>query len=173
MNLTQAVKAKVKEQVIEGLLEANEVDLPSALVAQEVDVLRQQAMQRFAGQMDPKNMPELPAEMFEEQAKRRVKVGLLLGEVIKTNELKVDEAKVTELIESAASAYEDPQEVIEYYKSNKEMNSKCKMLHLEEQAVDVLVATAKVKDKKASFQEDDEPGRKISFLIDNSVNAIA
>ncbi|WP_206484478.1 trigger factor [Thalassotalea sp. G2M2-11] len=151
--LSQAVKSKVKEQVIEGLLEANDVDLPSALVAQEVDVLRQQAMQRFAGQMDPKNMPELPADMFEEQAKRRVKVGLLLGEVIKQNELKVDEAKVDELIETAASAYEDPQEVIEYYKSNKEMHQQMQNVALEEQAVDVLVAAAKVKDTKASFQE--------------------
>ncbi|GLX77425.1 trigger factor [Thalassotalea insulae] len=151
--LNQAVKAKVKEQVIEGLLEANEVELPSALVAQEVDVLRQQAMQRFGGQMDPKQMPELPADMFEEQAKRRVKVGLLLGEVIKQNELKVDEAKVDELIETAASAYEDPQEVIEYYKSNKEMHQQMQNVALEEQAVDVLVAAAKVKDKKSSFQE--------------------
>jgi len=151
--LNQAIKTKVKEQVIEGLLEANELDLPSALVAQEVDVLRQQAMQRFAGQMDPKNMPELPADMFEEQAKRRVKVGLLLGEVIKVNELKVDEAKVTELIESAASAYEDPAEVIEYYKTNKEMNQQMQNVALEEQAVDVLVTSAKVKDKKTSFQD--------------------
>ncbi|MGB1198347.1 MAG: trigger factor [Thalassotalea sp.] len=151
--LNQAIKAKVKEQVIEGLLEANDVELPSALIAQEVDVLRQQAMQRFQGQMDPKNMPELPSDMFEEQAKRRVKVGLLLGEVIKTNELKVDEAKVTELIETAASAYEDPQEVIEYYKTNQELNQQMQNVALEEQAVDVLIESAKVKDKKASFQD--------------------
>lgn len=151
--LTQAVKAKVKEQVIEGLLEANEVDIPKALVAQEVDVLRQQALQRFGGQMDPAKMPELPAEMFEEQAKRRVKVGLLLGEVIKTNEIKVDDAKVDELIESAASAYEDPQEVISYYKSNKEMLQQMQNVALEEQAVEALLAQAKVKNKKAKFSD--------------------
>ncbi|WP_448249344.1 trigger factor [Thalassotalea agariperforans] len=151
--LTQAVKAKVKEQVIEGLLEANEVDIPKALVAQEVDVLRQQALQRFGGQMDPAKMPELPAEMFEEQAKRRVKVGLLLGEVIKTNEIKVDDSKVNELIESAASAYEDPQEVINYYKSNKEMLQQMQNVALEEQAVEALLAQAKVKNKKATFSE--------------------
>ena len=92
--------------------------------------------------------------MFEEQAKRRVKVGLLLGEVIKVNELKVDEAKVTELIETAASAYEDPQEVIEYYKSNKEMNQQMQNVALEEQAVEfVLRKSAKVTEKKAGFQE--------------------
>jgi trigger factor len=151
--LTQAVKAKVKDQVIEGLLEKNEVELPAALVSQEVDVLRQQALQRFGGQMDPKNLPQLPAEMFEEQAKRRVKVGLLLGEVIKVNELKVDEAKVEELIESAASAYEDPTEVIEYYKSNKEMNQQMQNVALEEQAVEFILDKAKVKNKKAKFKD--------------------
>jgi len=151
--LTQAVKAKVKEQMIEGLLSENEVDLPKALVAQEVEALRQQAIQRFQGQMDPKNMPELPAEMFTEQAQRRVKIGLLLGEVIKVNELKVDEAKVDELIASAASAYEDPQEVINYYKSNQELNQQMQNVALEEQAVEFLTEQVKVKDKKASFKD--------------------
>jgi trigger factor len=151
--LTQAVKAKVKEQVIEGLLEANDVEIPKALISQEIEVLRKQAMQRFAGQMDPENMPELPADMFEEQAKRRVKVGLLLGEVIKVNELKVDESKVNELIASAASAYEDPKEVIEYYATNKELNQQMQNVALEEQAVELLLESAKVKSKKASFKD--------------------
>lgn len=151
--LTQAVKAKVKEQVIEGLLAGHEVGLPSALVAQEVDVLRQQAMQRFQGQMDPKNLPELPSEMFTEQAERRVKIGLLLGEVIKVNEIKVDNAKVDELIATAASAYEDPKEVIEYYANNKELMQQMQNVALEEQAVEFLVEKADVSSKKSSFQD--------------------
>ncbi|GLX81330.1 trigger factor [Thalassotalea eurytherma] len=151
--LGQAVKAKVKDQVIEALLEANEVDLPKALVDQEVDVLRQQAMQRFGGQVDPQNMPNLPSEMFEEQAKRRVKVGLLLGEVIKVNEIKVDDAKVQELIETAASAYEDPQEVIKYYNENKEMLQQMQNVALEEQAVEFVLDKAKVTEKETSFKE--------------------
>ena len=151
--LSQAVKAKVKEQVIDGLLEGHEVGLPSALVEQEVDVLRKQAMQRFQGQMDPKNLPELPSDMFKEQAERRVKIGLLLGEVIKVNELKVDNAKVDELIATAASAYEDPQEVVDYYASNKELMQQMQNVALEEQAIDFLVAQAKVKNKKASFKD--------------------
>jgi len=151
--LTQTVKAKVKEQVLEGLLASHDVGLPSALVAQEVDVLRQQAMQRFQGQMDPKNLPELPSEMFKEQAERRVKIGLLLGEVIKVNELKVDDAKVDELIATAASAYEDPKEVVEYYANNKELMQQMQNVALEEQAVELLVEKAKVKNKKASFKD--------------------
>ena len=151
--LTQAVKAKVKTQVLDGLLAGHAVDLPSALVTQEVDVLRQQAMQRFKGQMDPKNLPQLPAEMFTEQAERRVKIGLLLGEVIKVNELKVDETKVNELIASAASAYEDPKEVVEYYANNKELMQQMQNVALEEQAVEILVEKANVSDKKASFND--------------------
>ncbi len=151
--LTQAVKAKVKEQVIEGLLAGHKVGLPSALVAQEVDVLRQQAIQRFQEQREPKKVPDLPSEIFKEQAERRVKIGLLLGEVIKVNELKVDHTKVDELIITAASAYEDPKEIIEHYANNKELMQQMQNVALEEQAVELLVEKADVTNKKASFKD--------------------
>ena len=147
----EALRTEVSTNMTRELTQS--VKIPKALIAQEIEVLRKQAMQRFAGQMDPNNMPELPADMFEEQAKRRVKVGLLLGEVIKINELKVDENKVNELIASAASAYEDPKEVIEYYATNKELNQQMQNVALEEQAVELLLESAKVKSKKASFKD--------------------
>lgn len=151
--LNQNIKAKVKDQVIKGLLANNELDVPKALIAGEVDVLRKQALQRFGNNLDPKQLPELPASLFEEQAKDRVKVGLLLGEVIKSNELKVDDAKVQTLIETVASAYEDPQEVIQYYNSNKELLQSMRNVALEEQAIDVVLAGAKVTEQKAAFDE--------------------
>ncbi|MBU2113339.1 MAG: trigger factor [Gammaproteobacteria bacterium] len=151
--LNQNIKAKVKEQVIKGLLAHNDVDVPQALIAGEVDVLRKQALQRFGNNLDPKQLPELPASLFEEQAKDRVKVGLLLGEVIKTSELKVDDKKVQALIETVASAYEDPQEVIQYYNSNKELLQSMRNVALEEQAIEVILATAKVTEQKAAFDE--------------------
>ena len=151
--LNQNIKAKVKEQVIKGLLANNDVEVPQALIAGEVDVLRKQALQRFGNNLDPKQLPELPASLFEEQAKDRVKVGLLLGEVIKTNELKVDDKKVQALIETAASAYEDPQEVIQYYNSNKELLQSMRNVALEEQAIEVVLAAAKVTEQKAAFDE--------------------
>ncbi|MCL2915826.1 trigger factor [Shewanella corallii] len=149
--LAQALKANVKEQVIEGLLSNNEIDLPKALIDGEVNVLRQQAMQRFGGQGS--NMPELPAELFTEQAERRVKVGLLLGEVIKANELKADEERVNALIESMASAYEDPSEVVAYYNGNEELMQNMRNVALEEQAVEALLNSAKVTDKEVAFEE--------------------
>lgn len=151
--LNQNIKAKVKDQVIKGLLANNDVEVPQALIAGEVDVLRKQALQRFGNNVDPKQLPELPASLFEEQAKDRVKVGLLLGEVIKTNELKVDDKKVQALIETVASAYEDPQEVVQYYNSNKELLQSMRNVALEEQAIEVILAGAKVTEQKAAFDE--------------------
>lgn len=151
--LNQNVKAKVKEQVIKGLLANNDVDVPQALIKGEVDVLRKQALQRFGNNLDAKQLPELPASLFEEQAKDRVKVGLLLGEVIKTNALKVDDKKVQALIETVASAYEDPQEVVQYYNSNKELLQSMRNVALEEQAIEVILAGAKVTEQKAAFDE--------------------
>jgi trigger factor len=153
--LDQTLKASVKEQVINGLLANNTIDLPAALVDQEVNALREQAKQRFAQQQGAKveNLPELPADLFVENARKRVSIGLLLGEVIKTNELKVDNAKVEALIETAASAYEDPQEVVEYYKSNKELMQQMQNVAMEEQAVELLLSQAKVKEVKKAFDE--------------------
>ncbi|WP_144206558.1 trigger factor [Shewanella donghaensis] len=149
--LEQALKANVKEQVIEGLLTANDITIPKALVDGEVNVLRQQAMQRFGGQTE--NMPELPADLFTEQAERRVKVGLLLGEVIKTNELQAEDERVQGLIASMASAYEDPTEVVEYYNGNKELMQNMRNVALEEQAVEVLLKSAVVTPKEVAFEE--------------------
>ena len=151
--LGQAVKAKVKDQVIKGMLAMHELDVPKALVAQEVDVLRQQAMQRFGGQMDPANMPELPAELFTEQAKDRVKIALLLGEFIRNNEVKVEDEKVFELIESMASAYESPEEVVAYYKSDEKLMGQMRNVAMEEQAIEMLVEKSTATDVEATFDE--------------------
>jgi trigger factor len=102
--LKGAVRNRIKSQAIDGLVSANEIDVPAALIDGEIDVLRRQAAQRFGG--NEKQALELPRELFEEQAKRRVVVGLLLGEVISTNDLKADEDRVKTLIEEMASAYE-------------------------------------------------------------------
>ena len=129
------------------------IEIPKALVEDEITVLRKQAMERYAKEMDPENLPELPAELFKEQAEKRVKVGFLLGEVINVNELTVNQEKVAGLIESAASAYDNPAEVIEYYKNNKEMMQNMENVALEEQAVDFIIEKAKVTEVKKSFDE--------------------
>ncbi|ATD26889.1 trigger factor [Vibrio cholerae] len=149
--LKQAIKARVKEQAIEGLVKENEIQVPSALIDQEINVLRQQAAQRFGGNVEA--AAQLPRELFEEQAKRRVVVGLLLGEVIRTHELKADEEKVKALITEMATAYEDPSEVVSYYEQNQQLMNNMRNVALEEQAVDAIIAKAKVTEKAISFSE--------------------
>ena len=149
--LNNAVTARVKNQVINGLIAQNDIEVPAAAVAEEVDVLRQQAVQRVGGK--PEMAAQLPAELFEAEAKRRVQVGLLLSTVIGANELKVDEARVEAMIADIASAYEQPAEVVEYYAKNRQLTENIRNVVLEEQAVDAVLAKAKVTEKAMSFDE--------------------
>lgn len=149
--LKNALVSRVKNQVIEGLIEQNPLDVPAAAIEQEIEVLRNQAAQRFGG--NAQQAAQLPRELFEEQAKRRVQVGLLFSEVIASNELKADEARVKAMIEDIASAYEQPAEVIEYYNKNKELMNNIRNVVLEEQAVDAVLEKAQVTEKASSFDE--------------------
>ncbi|MBQ0954496.1 trigger factor [Serratia symbiotica] len=149
--LKGAVRNRIKTQVIDGLVSTNDIDVPAVLIDGEVDVLRHQAAQRFGG--DEKQALELPRELFEEQAKRRVAVGLLLGEVISANNLKADEERVKTLIEEMASAYEDPREVVEFYSKNKDLMNNMRNVALEDQAVETLLAKAQVTEKATTFSE--------------------
>ena len=149
--LKNAVTARVKNQVINGLIAQNDIEVPAAAVEEEVYVLRRQAVQRFGGK--PEMAAQLPAELFEADAKRRVQVGLLLSTVIGTNELKVDEKRVEETIAEIASAYEQPAEVVAHYAKNRQLTENIRNVVLEEQAVEVVLAKAKVTEKATSFDE--------------------
>lgn len=151
--LANATKAKLKNQVMEKVLEAHTVDLPSALVKGEVDALRQQAFQQFGAAAKDLDPSMLPDDLFKEQAERRVSLGLVLGEVIKSKKLKVDQAKVKSTIEDIASTYETPEQVVQWYYGNKEQLAAVESSVLEDQAFDAIVADAKVTEKKVSYEE--------------------
>ncbi|MGM0570881.1 trigger factor [Marinobacter sp.] len=148
--LKQAMSAKVKNDVVDGLLETTEVDVPQALIDQEIDRLRNDAVQRFGGQMDPQ---QLPKEIFQDQAARRVKTGLLFQEIVKANDLKADDEKVDEKIREIASTYEQPEEVVTHFNSNPEQKAQIESVVLEDTVVDFVLDQAKVKEKKASYDD--------------------
>jgi trigger factor len=155
--LTQALKAKLKESVFGELVGVNSIDVPAALVDGEIDNLRRQAIQQFGGpdaQIDP-NM--LPKEMFEAQAEKRVKVGLLVAEVVKANELKVDDDLVRSTVEDLASTYQEPQQVIDWYYSNQEMLGQIQNMVLEDQVLDLLLDAAKVTEVEVSYEDAIKP----------------
>lgn len=150
--MKNAVRNHVKSQVLDGLIKLNPLELPEALVDKEIGILREQAMQRF--EHDPASKAaDLPRELFEEHAKRRVTVGLLLNKVIHSNDIQVDNERVKQLIAEMASAYEDPRQVIEYYSKNKELMDNMRNVALEEQAVEAILEKAKVTEKTMLFKE--------------------
>ncbi len=151
--MRQVIRNKIKAQVMDGLLKANTVTVPNALVDGEVERLRQQATRELGMATRKTELPELPTSLFTEQAKRRVSLGLIVGEIIKANSLKVDDARLTKQLEEIASAYENPAEVVAWYKSNKRELAGMESLVLEDQVVDFVLGKAQVTDKATSFEE--------------------
>lgn len=152
--LKNAVKNKVKTAVLDALLQANNaLQIPNALIATEIKALKEQALQQYGMPMEGFDLNLLPDDMFSEQAKRRVALGLLMGEIIKVDELKADADKVRAMVEDIASTYQEPEEVISYYYENKEQLQGVEGAVLEDQVVEKLLASVTVTDKASSYEE--------------------
>jgi trigger factor len=151
--LKQRLKSDIKNAVMLGLLEANEIIAPAALVAEEVKALKGQAAERMGQGMESFDASSLPDEMFAEEGSKRVKLGLLVGEVVKTAEIKPDESIIESALEEMASSYEDPAQVVEYYRQNKQARANLEAMVLEDQVVEHILSLAKVTDKASSFKE--------------------
>ena len=147
-----ALQAKVKNDVIEKLLEDNPIDVPSALIDEEIGRLQQQAVQQFGGgaQMDPSSLPK---ELFQDQAERRVKIGLLMNELINSAELKADDEAVRAYIEDQASVYQEPQQVIDYYYGNPELLNQVRAVVVENAAIDYILSKSKVTESTVSYED--------------------
>ncbi|QQE90503.1 trigger factor [Azotobacter chroococcum] len=152
--LRQAIKSKVKAQVMDGLLAVNPIEVPKALIENEVNRLRVQAVQQFGGNIKPE---QLPANLFQEQARRRVALGLIVAEMVKQFEIKPDESKVKAMIEEIASAYQEPEQVVAWYYGNEQQLGEVRSVVLEEQVVDTVLQKASVTDKTVSYEEAVKP----------------
>lgn len=147
----QTVTARVKEQVFDGLMGLDLLEVPKSLVDSEIDTLvkqRQQAMQQYgsAGQLQ-----DVDPAQFESQAVRRVSLGLILSEVIQNNSITVPPARLREAVEKLAASYERPEEVVKYYYGDKDRLKEVENVTLEEMAVEAVLEQAKVSDKPTSF----------------------
>jgi len=154
--LNAAVKNKVKNQAMEGLLESNSIDIPKALLDQEIDRMRHDAIHQFGGhdKMDPSM---LPAEMFTSQAEKRVSLGLLVNAIVEQNEIKVDDERVKTMIEEMSSSYEKPEEVVNYYYGNEEQLKQIQNLVLEDMVIEAILDKATITELKVSYDEAIKP----------------
>lgn len=154
----KAVRAKIKREVMDQLLAANPIEVPASQVGEETHRLREETAQRMGAGRNLKMKPEqlqamLPAEMFEAAAKRRVALGLLIGEVIKKKAIELDTARVERQLQEIAADYEQPEQVRGYYQANPQLMQSLRMVALEEQVVDALLADARVSEVPMPLEE--------------------
>jgi trigger factor len=146
--LDQRISANLKRQAMDLLLSCNVIEIPSALVKEEIQALRNQTRSQVQG---GSGTMELPDSLFEEQAKRRVKLGLLMSEIIKQNQIKADRDRVRGKIEEFAASYEDPDEVVKHYLANRNQMAAVENLVLEDQVVDWVLQQVETSDEQSSF----------------------
>jgi len=151
--LSLTLKNMNKTKVFDVLLEKNaDTPVPDAAIKSEIHALKHQAVERFGGgqQFDPHQLPD---ELFTEQAERRVRLGILLGATVKKLELQADTDRVRALIDEMAAAYDDPEQVVNFYYSNDENLKQVEALAVEEQVAEKLLESAKVKTIDMSYAD--------------------
>ena len=147
-NLESQLSSTVRQRAFDALLEQNEVEMPLKMVQEEAGrMVQEQKNQMIQQGLDAKmleNMPDPEFDVLKPQAEKRVALGLLMMEIIRKEELKPDEDRVNTRIEKMASSYEEPQEFIQYYKTNQQALAQVQSIVLEEQVVDLLLEKADV-----------------------------
>ena len=147
------IRARIKEQAMQALLDANPLDVPKVLIEQEAESMAEAARQDLTNRgMDIKNMP-VDASWFGAQAERRVKLGLIIAEAVKQNSLQAKPEQVRALIDEQAQSYEQPEEVVRWYYSQPQRLAQVEALAIEENVVSWVVANAKTADKAVAFDE--------------------
>jgi trigger factor len=146
----QKVTADVREQVMDGLLKSNPVEIPETLKHQEMHALQKEAMQRM-GLEDAEHAP--PLDNFKEGAEKRVALGLLLRQVIVDKEITVNEEMMRARVEELCAGYENSDDMVNMYMSNPQVMQQIEPMVVEQQAVNWIIDNGKTKDKKVAFKE--------------------
>ncbi len=148
--LADNVRSRLKQQVFDRFLEANPVDVPNALVEQQVRDMQLDTARRM-GAKDAAQVP--PAEPFVEPARRRVALGMLVNELVKTRAIKVDRTRVEARLGELAATYPDPDAILKAYRQNPDAMRQVEGMVLEDQVVDYLLERATVTDQPSTFKE--------------------
>jgi len=151
--LEQALRGKLKNAVMDALYEKVQITVPNTLVDQEIENMMKPYIETAKRQKMKLEDMKLPRDAFEEQARRRVALGLILGEIIHKNEIKTDSSKVRSTIEDMAKSYERPEDVVNWYYSDESRLNDVQQMVLEDQTVEWLVAKAKVSEEKVNFND--------------------
>jgi trigger factor len=148
--VSNAIRARVRDQLFDALYRDNPIELPQTMVDSQIQETQQQLARRI-GAADPSKLPN--REALEPNARRRVALGLLVGEIIRAQNLKVDRAKVEERLESVLASHPNPDEARRQYLGSREAMSQLESAALEDQAIDWALTQVKVVDKPSTFGE--------------------
>ncbi|MDD5460715.1 MAG: trigger factor [Methylococcales bacterium] len=151
--LEQALRGKLKNAVMDALYEKIQITVPDTLVDAEVENLMKPYIETAKRQKMNLEELQLPRDVFEEQARHRVALGLILGEIIQKNAIKLDSNKVRSTIEDMARSYEHPEDVVAWYYADEKRLNDVQQMVLEDQTIEWLVAQARVSDKTISFSD--------------------
>ena len=154
LELEKSIKGQLKQQVMDSLGGLHEFDVPDPMVTREIQVLKDQMMSQF--QQPPggkQNDLNLPDELFKDQAQKRVKLGLVVNEVISKFEIEVDQDKLDEHLKELAASYAEPEQVIGWYRGNPEQMQNLEMGVLEDQVVDRIISEAEVEEVISDYDD--------------------
>jgi trigger factor len=147
------IKARNKEAVMDALVKHTEMDVPKVMIEQDSQRLAEQTRQDMAQRgMDVNSLP-FPADLFATKAERRVRLGLILSQLVQENSLQATQEQVKAQIEDFSQSYEDPKEVLKYYYSDRRRLGEVEALVLEENVVNYVLGKAKVTTKDIAFDE--------------------
>ena len=150
--MAQVSRARMKQQVLDQLVDSNEAELPQVLVDEEIRVMQESAARRMG--LDPSDASSLPPrDTLEPQAGRRVKLGLLVAEVIGLAKIELDQSRVRQRLMELAASHGNPEELIKLYTSNRQMMGQIEAEVMEEQVVDWLIERAEATDQPTSFAD--------------------
>jgi trigger factor len=151
--LEQKIKENIKTQITDVLMEKNSIEIPASLTDSEAQRMLQQMQAQSGTKTDLPELPDSMRESLNEQANRRVTLGLIFAEIAKVNNLTVSPDKVRAYIEEIAQSYDDPQEVINHYYSDRNNLSSIESVVLEEEVVDWVLGQTKVEEVKKAFKD--------------------
>jgi trigger factor len=151
--LDSAIKNQTKQQVMDGLSKVNEFLIPQDVVLREIGALKEQMLSQFQMPQGQAPQLDLPDALFQDQAEQRVKVGLVVNEIIVKHEMKADAALVDEQLRTIAEPYDEPDQVISWYRSNPEQMQNVEMGVLEDQVVDLILSQSTVEEVVASYAD--------------------
>ena len=150
--IDQSSKGQVKRQVMDQLFELHDFSTPKALIERECDVLRDQMMQQLQMPVKPDTDP-LPSELFKDEAEKRVRVGLIINEIVSAENLSADSDKVRERIETIAQPYDQPEQIINFYYGNEQQLQQVEMAVLEDTVIDHVLAQVNVEKLSSNYDD--------------------